>query len=1038
MLNTTICPGCHTRYQVAEVLRGQRFRCRNSVCKRVFLVRTEEPPPTSTPMTPSRPSSRSTSQNQQSGLVGDMIPILPSEEATAPLPFPAPTGNKKAGQPGDINPQLDAGAVGLPNEPDTTVNYERAAVAPTNFHCPNPVCDQVFSIDAIKGASHLICPRCRRVFQLRNTAPTTSLPGPPSRPIPQPTGVATSPPAAKVAKPTVPPPTQPPAPPHAVPTAKRAVPPPLPGQAPTAPATVTPPTLTGTAAPAAPPPLPFEPREIGPNSWEPPPEQWSADGASATPAAAATSSDTSSLGKPQQPPHQQRFPRPGLILGSVLWVCFAWNLALLSPWLGLAPSLLAEPIHLVAPLVTAVLIGCNLVVCIRQIGRTGKAHTALPTTLTLLLLFTCLFFQIACHQGAHHFYLETGPKWWDWLGFSAAHAVRAADVLDILHAYGLEIQVIRHRSLLVASCLIAFQLTVNLFVLTLLAEGVQLLRRPRKQRYQSANVARSRNLPFSDEDPSRNLAWFLVVIGFIILWLATALFAGPWSVWDTVVWPFDNFLRLLDCADVMELCQVRLHEVPQAVWEGTLTVTCRLLLALALGNWVARSYLSFSLRYLGGFGLTQTHLEKYLEQCENEKLREQITGRIKAFSNSRIEEPPAWNWSRTLVVSGVAVIALLMGLCFFSQEAAIRQLTYAATGRDNAAALRALTALRRLGPGAASVIPILAKSDAQTIPERRIAYLNTLEYFGPAAAKVLIRELQNDPDQAGLAVLASLRRIGPQAAPQLVEALKVSVKAVQDEARATLKDLGRDAVQPLMDATTENNYPAFLEWIQRLDPKWHQRSCRSVYLQTILEDKDLVDRCLGTKGALTAQEAARLRSLGPKAGPVVVLLRNRLSSPTKDLNVITALGTIGPASEIAVPQLMELLDKEPVTRREVVNALAEIGPVAAKAVPRLLLCLDDNSDDSIRRAAVKALGKLGEASLVVPQLIERLWNPVRKERVFAIVALGDLGPEAGRAIPALCECLRDQSDEVKNSARQALDRINPNWRSLPLRDREGK
>ena len=30
----------------------------------------------------------------------------------------------------------------------------------TSFPCPNPTCGQVFSPDAIKGATSLVCPRC--------------------------------------------------------------------------------------------------------------------------------------------------------------------------------------------------------------------------------------------------------------------------------------------------------------------------------------------------------------------------------------------------------------------------------------------------------------------------------------------------------------------------------------------------------------------------------------------------------------------------------------------------------------------------------------------------------------------------------------------------------------------------------------------------------------------------------------------------------------------------------------------------------------
>lgn len=89
-----ICPGCDSTYQVDEWLRGRKMRCPNPQCREVFEVRTAEvPPPKATsaasepapvrrPLGPVVPPSAI----QESGAVGDLVPILPAEKATSSEP----------------------------------------------------------------------------------------------------------------------------------------------------------------------------------------------------------------------------------------------------------------------------------------------------------------------------------------------------------------------------------------------------------------------------------------------------------------------------------------------------------------------------------------------------------------------------------------------------------------------------------------------------------------------------------------------------------------------------------------------------------------------------------------------------------------------------------------------------------------------------------------------------------------------------------------------------------------------------------------
>src|SRR5262249_37188818 len=65
---TAVCPLCRTSYQLQPSLRGQAIRCPNNLCRHVFVV-TGDPPPTRA------------DTGQQSGSVGDVVPIAPAQIA---------------------------------------------------------------------------------------------------------------------------------------------------------------------------------------------------------------------------------------------------------------------------------------------------------------------------------------------------------------------------------------------------------------------------------------------------------------------------------------------------------------------------------------------------------------------------------------------------------------------------------------------------------------------------------------------------------------------------------------------------------------------------------------------------------------------------------------------------------------------------------------------------------------------------------------------------------------------------------------------
>jgi HEAT repeat protein len=66
---------------------------------------------------------------------------------------------------------------------------------------------------------------------------------------------------------------------------------------------------------------------------------------------------------------------------------------------------------------------------------------------------------------------------------------------------------------------------------------------------------------------------------------------------------------------------------------------------------------------------------------------------------------------------------------------------------------------------------------------------------------------------------------------------------------------------------------------------------------------------------------------------------------------------------------------------------------------------------------------LGENA--VPGLVALLSDPRPRIRSWAADVLGDIGPAASEAVPALVEKMNDDSQEVQQVVREALEKIQP-------------
>jgi len=171
-------------------------------------------------------------------------------------------------------------------------------------------------------------------------------------------------------------------------------------------------------------------------------------------------------------------------------------------------------------------------------------------------------------------------------------------------------------------------------------------------------------------------------------------------------------------------------------------------------------------------------------------------------------------------------------------------------------------------------------------------------------------------------------------------------------------------------------------------------------------------------------------------------LIGQLKSPDSDLRRDAAkkIGELGKDGKKATAALVTAVksDKDLFVRRFAAQALGQIEADPKLAVPALRTLMSEEKE--LMEAAIGSLGKMGTAA--VPALVDALkkkdgsqtkpkgnkkgpQTPDRTAflRAKAAQALGQLGPDAKSAVPALIDALRDAS--VRIDAATALGDIGP-------------
>jgi hypothetical protein len=190
-------------------------------------------------------------------------------------------------------------------------------------------------------------------------------------------------------------------------------------------------------------------------------------------------------------------------------------------------------------------------------------------------------------------------------------------------------------------------------------------------------------------------------------------------------------------------------------------------------------------------------------------------------------------------------------------------------------------------------------------------------------------------------------------------------------------------------------------------------------------------------GVLRRQVAEKNQQVGIQERNAKPAIQNTQEDPlVRDVNIggfpedpnpgLDVLLSKGPR---VMPDLARLLQRgefidERIKAAEAMGAIAYHNPNAPEvrdAVP-VLLTVAQEGDSEVRFRAVQALGAIGQgASDAAPVLIQLTKDHNAGVRMCAVEALGRIGADSPESVAALRGALSDASDDVKTTAKQALE-----------------
>jgi HEAT repeat protein len=335
-----------------------------------------------------------------------------------------------------------------------------------------------------------------------------------------------------------------------------------------------------------------------------------------------------------------------------------------------------------------------------------------------------------------------------------------------------------------------------------------------------------------------------------------------------------------------------------------------------------------------------------------------------------------------------------------------------------------------------AVVPLAVELFGDIDPQVRLSAVRLLGSLGhaPHGQPSMLNQLGAEAQVIGPALVGALDDMDPDVAKTAALGLvvvepKLCARAVPYALRAVKAgQLPEYEATTLLKPAAAVAVPAFIQALDEKDDAVRDRYARILAcleearlpLEKALKDGK-PERRVGAAAAL----GYRFSEGTSSAPALAAALRDDERSVR--FAAAEALIQIGTRQAETVPALTEvILEGEERQQQNAAQLLTRIGPPAKSAVPHLIRALRaDRPEVRFESALAIAAIDPGEASRVVPALVEGLDRAGLSAPTRAAAALANLGPAARPALPRLLPLLEDKEPRLAICAAAAVARIDP-------------
>jgi HEAT repeat protein len=295
--------------------------------------------------------------------------------------------------------------------------------------------------------------------------------------------------------------------------------------------------------------------------------------------------------------------------------------------------------------------------------------------------------------------------------------------------------------------------------------------------------------------------------------------------------------------------------------------------------------------------------------------------------------------------------------------------------------------------------------------------------LGSDSLPLLIEELKSNEQLAVYTAATAIHQMGSSgkpAVPTLVEALRKNDPATRIAFIYAFMGIGPDA---------EPAVPALIETMHSDDFHTRYWSCRAIGKIGLPGAKDAVPELIKLLSDMVASvrgnAAAALGNLGPNVGPEAI---PALTNATKDklysvrTSAVVALGQMGPAAIASLPQIDACLANKSFAARS--QAAVARWQITRQVEPTVEVLVAELENRDAPWDAARGFEQMGKAAAVaVDRLVKLLDSNDRETRVWTASSLASIGASSKPALPKLTEMLKDEEEEIREVAAEAIQII---------------